>query len=188
MCAQVLELVDREDDARSPVTRGLAAGDEQIGDVLRKIARVGDASQSLHVDGDPCSVGELERERLEDSQRPCDRRRDDIGAEWKENSAEPARQQCREVSVLRRLDEPDPEALLLRDLRVPIEEDRFAGPAEPDQQQALARLARHGTAEGDAESVDQLVATGERGWWRSSARPVWIGQLVHRFNRSYAVL
>ena len=86
--------------------------------------------------------------------------------------------------MLGRLDQADPKALLLGDLGEAIEEDRLAGAAEPDQEQALARPARDRSAEGNAETVDELVAAGEGRGRRAGAGPVRIGELIHRVQPS----
>lgn len=80
------------------------------------------------------------------------------------------------------LDQADAKALLLGDLGKTIEEDCLAGAAEPDHQDALARPPGDGSAEGYAEAVDEIVATGQGRGRRASAGAIRIGQLVHRFN------
>ena len=90
------------------------------------------------------------------------------------------------MAVLGRLDQPNPEPLLLGDLGEPVQQDGLAGSAQPDHQEALARPPRGCPAEGDSESVDELVPAGQSGRGSTGTWTERIGELIHGFNESYA--
>ena len=175
--ADVLELVDGKHDAGPAVASRLATRHQQVGHIVGEVPRIGDTPERLHVDGDSRPIGELQREGLEDAQRPGDRRRDHVGAEREQDPAEPGREERWKVTMLRRLDQADPKPLLLGDLT-----------PQPDHQQALPRPARDGAAKSHPESIDEVVASRQRRRRRAGTRAVRIDELIHGFDLVYSGL
>ena len=142
----------------------LAQLDEEPGEVGPQVAGVGRAGHGLDIDRELGPVGELQAERLEDSERAHDALTDAaLRVHRQEDATEPRGQAGGELAVLTDLDvlvevTPAPGALLEL-----VEHHRLADAAEPGQELAATVPAEQEPLQRDVHGVDLPVPAHQGG-------------------------
>ena len=178
--ADVVELVDGDEDPGLVVAGHLAELHEQPGQIGGQVAGVGRTVHGVHVDAELGSVGELDAEGLQDPEGPEDPLADaSLGVHGQEHPAEGGGQTRGQVAVLGHLDVLVEVAPGLGQVLELVEQDGLSHAPQTGEHLAPPVAAEQEALEGDVHGLDLPLPADQGRWTGAGPGAVGVPDRVH---------